>query len=330
MQTVDLDRILQAHRTYADLAGAFADLRTQQGAQAALALTIASSYALDVVARLTRANPPDIEDAIRAAAAGGLPLGTPKPASNGTTAKSSPDDGTIDSAEVARRLDLHIETLREMSRTGRVPARKVGRSYRYHWPTICEWLRGDGARSRGTEAPSSPAALGAASRTKKPDVYAALRALQKQRGRRRGRHADGVSGNDPSTHNAGSKADSGTACKAEPPVMERLTQATCEALTRRGIHQDGGGLCLWLKGQSRTWVFRYSPPGRAVRVDRCLQLGSFPAVSLTEARHRAAEARALIAHGIDPIERRRAEEERQRKANERNERDRTTATDHAM
>ncbi|CRI66642.1 tyrosine-type recombinase/integrase [Thiocapsa roseopersicina] len=63
---------------------------------------------------------------------------------------------------------------------------------------------------------------------------------------------------------------------------------------------DGGNLWLYPEGHARLWVFRYSNAGK----QREMGLGGYPAVTLAEARQRAAEARELRRQGIDPIEHR--------------------------
>ena len=73
----------------------------------------------------------------------------------------------------------------------------------------------------------------------------------------------------------------------------------------RAFH-DGGGLYLVLDGRRRrdgentsaSWVYRYMYERRA----RSMGLGPYPEITLSEARARAAEARSLKAHGVDPVE----------------------------
>jgi hypothetical protein len=66
-----------------------------------------------------------------------------------------------------------------------------------------------------------------------------------------------------------------------------------------GLHRDGGGLFLSVKPpMAASWVFRYMLKGKV----REMGLGSFPEVSLPEAREKADDARKLKAAGIDPIE----------------------------
>lgn len=96
-----------------------------------------------------------------------------------------------------------------------------------------------------------------------------------------------------------------------------------------GLYGDGGGLYLTINSNgARSWLFRYSSPtikqpdlsptgkprnsshGKA----REMGLGSFLAVTLAEARELAKEARSLVQRGIDPIERRDADQEAARAA----------------
>ncbi len=71
-----------------------------------------------------------------------------------------------------------------------------------------------------------------------------------------------------------------------------------------GKHEDGGGLRLVVsKLGARKWVLRFTLKGKR----REMGLGSFPDVSLSEARTKAAEYRTMVASGIDPIRARRVE-----------------------
>jgi integrase len=70
-----------------------------------------------------------------------------------------------------------------------------------------------------------------------------------------------------------------------------------------GRHGDGDGLHLVVtKVGRRKWVLRYQLSG----VRRDMGLGSYPAVGLSDARIAAADARKLIARGVDPLDARRA------------------------
>ena len=69
-----------------------------------------------------------------------------------------------------------------------------------------------------------------------------------------------------------------------------------------GKYEDGGGLRLVVSSsRARKWVFRFTINGRR----REMGLGSFPDVSLAEAREKAAMCRKLVKEGVDPIEARR-------------------------
>src|SRR5580658_9379736 len=76
-----------------------------------------------------------------------------------------------------------------------------------------------------------------------------------------------------------------------------------------GRHGDGGGLYLEVKPASRggarkSWLLRF----QVNKQRRVIGLGSYPTVSLAEARAKAAEVHALIDKGIDPFEARKAAE----------------------
>ena len=67
---------------------------------------------------------------------------------------------------------------------------------------------------------------------------------------------------------------------------------------------DGGGLFLWVTPSGgRIWRWTYRHEGRA----KLMTLGKYPDVPLVLARERHAEARKLLATGIDPMAERRAE-----------------------
>lgn len=65
-----------------------------------------------------------------------------------------------------------------------------------------------------------------------------------------------------------------------------------------GMHSDGGGLFLRVKGEARSWVFRFTVEGRK----REMGLGSAGAVSLASAREKAAQAREALAAGRNPLD----------------------------
>ena len=71
-----------------------------------------------------------------------------------------------------------------------------------------------------------------------------------------------------------------------------------------GKHADGGG--LWLvkqKSGSAQWVLRVTVHGRL----REMGLGSYPSLSMKDARESAAKWRTLAAQEMDPIKQRQKE-----------------------
>ena len=65
-----------------------------------------------------------------------------------------------------------------------------------------------------------------------------------------------------------------------------------------GMYADGAGLYLQVTGAgAKSWIYRFSLQGKA----REMGLGSLSAVSLADARNKAAECRTLRQEGIDPI-----------------------------
>lgn len=67
---------------------------------------------------------------------------------------------------------------------------------------------------------------------------------------------------------------------------------------KSGQHAAGGGLYLKVSGEGKgSWLYRYKVDGKTSRMG----LGSTDAVTLAQARVIAAEQRALIAQGFDPL-----------------------------
>jgi integrase len=88
-----------------------------------------------------------------------------------------------------------------------------------------------------------------------------------------------------------------------------LTTKAVESKRARGRYSDGEGLVLQIsKWGTKSWVFRYERGGR----DRHMGLGAVDTLSLADARERARECRRLLLHGLDPIEVREGERQRQR------------------
>lgn len=66
---------------------------------------------------------------------------------------------------------------------------------------------------------------------------------------------------------------------------------------------DGGGLQLWVKPNgTKSWIFDYMKPYTKSRVN--LSFGSYPSLSLANARIKREEARKLLAKDVDPKEHR--------------------------
>lgn len=81
-----------------------------------------------------------------------------------------------------------------------------------------------------------------------------------------------------------------------------------------GRHGDGGGLYFLVRGNSKTWIFRYRD--RLTGKQRDMGLGSFPEVTLADARNKAAQERASIQKGESPLEARQATRQADRSARE--------------
>ena len=83
----------------------------------------------------------------------------------------------------------------------------------------------------------------------------------------------------------------------------RLNDRTVKA-ARDGVHLDGDGLLLQVRGEQRSWIFRYAVTGKV----RWMGLGSARVLGLAEARQKAQDARRLILAGIDPLQHKRDQE----------------------
>ena len=87
--------------------------------------------------------------------------------------------------------------------------------------------------------------------------------------------------------------------------MEKLTAAKAKSLSKPGRYGDGDGLYLRIApGGSKQWVLRIVVQGKR----RDVGLGPYPAISLAQARHKAASYRVAVMDGRDPLaEKRKAE-----------------------
>ncbi len=77
-----------------------------------------------------------------------------------------------------------------------------------------------------------------------------------------------------------------------------LSATRAKALKDPGRYADGGGLHLYIsKAGGKSWVQRITIAGRR----RDIGLGAFPSVGLAQAREKAADNRAAVAEGRDPV-----------------------------
>jgi hypothetical protein len=90
---------------------------------------------------------------------------------------------------------------------------------------------------------------------------------------------------------------------AKARQLHKLFARQIAALSKPGRYSDGGGLYVVVHaGGTKRWVFLFMRDGR----QREMGLGSILSIGLAAARERAAECRALLAAGKDPIDVRRA------------------------
>jgi hypothetical protein len=86
-------------------------------------------------------------------------------------------------------------------------------------------------------------------------------------------------------------------------LLHRLSALAVTKITKPGRHADGGNLFLVVSQTgAKRWAFIWMRQGR----QREAGLGSFIRISLAEARQRAADCRALLSQGLDPIDNRKA------------------------
>lgn len=90
-----------------------------------------------------------------------------------------------------------------------------------------------------------------------------------------------------------------------PKIADEMTALAVRRLNGPGFHAVGGvqGLHLRIsRSGARSWILRATVGSKR----RDIGLGSFPTVTLSQARESAREARDAIRRGIDPVEDRRA------------------------
>ena len=89
--------------------------------------------------------------------------------------------------------------------------------------------------------------------------------------------------------------------------ISRLSARTVETAKNSGLIADGGGLYLQVsKSGAKSWLYKFMLNGRS----REMGLGSLKAISLADAREKAALCRAALTDGIDPIEARKSDRSR--------------------
>lgn len=79
--------------------------------------------------------------------------------------------------------------------------------------------------------------------------------------------------------------------------INRLSATAVRAITKPGLHADGGGLYLSTTNGGKRWVFIFQWQGKR----REMGLGSARSTTLARARELASQARAMVSEGIDPI-----------------------------
>ncbi|MEM7289302.1 MAG: integrase arm-type DNA-binding domain-containing protein, partial [Pseudomonadota bacterium] len=87
--------------------------------------------------------------------------------------------------------------------------------------------------------------------------------------------------------------------------IHKLNDRAVRSANKSGAIADGGGLYLRVKSSgSKSWSFRWKKGGKKTEkghvIPNEIGLGPYPAVSLLDARRRAAEFREILASGGDP------------------------------
>jgi Arm DNA-binding domain len=85
--------------------------------------------------------------------------------------------------------------------------------------------------------------------------------------------------------------------------INRLSARSVATLSKPGRHADGGGLYLVVDPSgAKRWAFIFRRTGKLKEMG----LGSLKAVSLAKAREIAADCRAEVAAGVNPVDARKA------------------------
>jgi len=87
-----------------------------------------------------------------------------------------------------------------------------------------------------------------------------------------------------------------------PKIAKELTAIEIARLSKQGKHATGGipGLMLQVRGGSRSWIYRYMINGKR----REMGLGSYPSVTLAQARERCRHLKYKVFQSIDPLQER--------------------------
>lgn len=67
--------------------------------------------------------------------------------SNNRTVSAPQFEPLLDDEEAAALLSIHPKTMQRLARTGRIPAHRIGRFWRYRVSEIDAWLRRSGSSS---------------------------------------------------------------------------------------------------------------------------------------------------------------------------------------
>lgn len=94
-------------------------------------------------------------------------------------------------------------------------------------------------------------------------------------------------------------------------ALHKLSATGVVKLKVPGYYGDGGGLYLQVSPSlSKSWIFRFKIHGKS----REMGLGSLNALSLADARDKAADCRRLLNDGVDPIEARKSKKDQEQRA----------------